>query len=91
LANIAFELGVGVRDERGKVGNCALVNDGLSEFFGVFGDFGESGRCNTFESEFGLLDAEDEETDGASIDDGLSELVVVLGDAGESESSGFLN
>jgi hypothetical protein len=91
LANIAFELGIGVRNERSEVGNCALVNDGLSELFGVFGDFGESGRCDTLESEFGLLDAEDEETDGASIDDGLSKFVVVLSDAGESESSGFLN
>lgn len=81
---MSLELGIGVRDEGSEIGNGTLVNNGLSEFFGVLGDFAKSGGGNSLKSKFGLLNAEDKETNGTSINDGLSQLMGVLGDASKS-------
>lgn len=81
LANVSLELGIRVGDKSSEVWNCALVDDSLSKFLGVFSNFGESGSCDSLEGQLGLLNAKDEETDSTSIDDGLSELMIVLSDA----------
>lgn len=80
-----------MRDESSKIGNCTLVDDCLSEFFSVFGNFAKSSSRDSLESKFGLLNAEDKETDGTGINDCLSQLMGVLGDASKSPSGSFLD
>ena len=68
-----------------------MVDDGLSEFFGVLGDFRQGGCGDALESKLGLLNAKNEQANGTSVNYSLSELVIVLGDAREGESRSFLD
>ena len=91
MADVTLELGVGVADKSGKVGDGTLVDNGLGEFLGMLSDLRESSSRDSLKSKLGLLDAKDKNTDSTGINNGLGKLVVVLGDAGESKSSGFLD
>jgi len=42
LTHVSLKLSIWMRDEGSKVWDCTLINDGLSKFFSVFGDFTES-------------------------------------------------
>lgn len=81
LTNVSLQLGIWMRNEGSKIWDSSLVNDSLSKFFGVLGDFSKGGGRDSLKSKLWLLDTKNEETNGSSIDNSLSELVVVLGNA----------
>ena len=60
LANVALELSIRVRNKSSQVWNGTLVNNSLGQFLSVLSNLRESRRGNALESEFGLLDTEDE-------------------------------
>jgi len=55
LTNISLELGIWMRNQSSKIWDCALINNCLSELFGVFSDFSKSSCRNSFKSKFWLL------------------------------------
>lgn len=91
LADVALKLGVWVRDEGGKVRYGTLVDDCLSQLFGVLSDFRQSGSRDTLESQLGLLDAQDQKTDRTGINDGLSKIFIVLCDARKRKRRSLLH
>ena len=78
-------------DKSSKIWNGSLINNSLSEFFGVLGDFSKGSGRDSLKSKLWLLDTENEETNSSGIDNSLSELVVVFSDARKSKGSSFFN
>lgn len=90
-ADLSLELCVRMRDQSSQVWDSTIINNVLSELFGVLCDFGKSCGGDSLQSEFGLLHADDEEGDGVNIYNGLCQLVSVLSNASQGPCGRFFD